>query len=103
PAGPPVTTRLLSLEAELGLAIGGRVLAPAGPGGAEVIVPRAWVGLETASGAPLQSARTDDEGRFQFDGLTPNRYRLRCRALGRAEPAPRDIDVPSPTGDYDLT
>jgi hypothetical protein len=101
--GAVVTSRILTLNGEQTIEIGGRVLAPAGAGAAPVVVPGAWVRLETTTGTPLQAVRADDDGRFRFDGLTADRYRLRCRALGRAEPAPRDIDVPSTTGDYDLT
>jgi Pvc16 N-terminal domain/Carboxypeptidase regulatory-like domain len=102
--GAAVTTRVLRLNGEQVVEIAGRVLAPAGAGGAgPVAVPGAWIRLETTSGTQLGTTRSDDQGRFTFDGLTPDRYRLRWRALGHAEPPPRDIDVPSPAGGYDLS
>jgi hypothetical protein len=102
--GALVTTKVLRLSGESTVQIAGRVLAPAVTvGGAQVTVPGAWVGLESIVGTLLQSTRSDDAGRYTFDGLLPARYRLRWRALGRAEPTPVDFDVPAPTGNYDLS
>jgi protocatechuate 3,4-dioxygenase beta subunit len=61
------------------------------------------VRLETPGGTPLQATRSDNDGRYTFDGLSPAHYRLRWRALGRTEPQPLDLEVPSPTGNYDLS
>jgi hypothetical protein len=60
-----------------------------------------WVVLETSTGERLQTAQTNNLGRFTFGDLHPGSYRLRTRALGLAE-ITRNIDVPSPTGEYDL-
>jgi hypothetical protein len=60
-----------------------------------------WVSLETVPGELLQTTQTNDAGRFTFGDLHPGTYVLRTRALGLAE-ITRNIDVPSPTGEYDL-
>jgi hypothetical protein len=52
----------------------------------------------------LQSTTTNDRGRFTFLNLRPGSYVLRARALGLGELTPsRTVDVPSPTGEYDLS
>ena len=102
--GAVVTTRVLGLDGDQVIEIGGRVLAPGpGPGAGPVTVPGAWVRLETVSGIALQTTHSDGDGRFTFDGLTSGRYRLRWRALGRAEPTPLDVDVPASADAYDLS
>ncbi len=65
-------------------------------------VADAWVQLETSGGEAVGTAQTGSDGRFMFGPLQPGNYRLRWRAAGRPEPLPRPIQVPSPTGDYDL-
>jgi hypothetical protein len=65
-------------------------------------VASAWVQLETSAGIPVQTTQTNGLGRFTFERLHPNSYRLRWRATGFTEPPPRPIEVPSPTGEYDL-
>ena len=106
-AGPMVTTRITeyrhsgkSETAETWIQIGGHVLdatlTPAEP------IPGAWVQLETLAGRALQTAHTDALGRFTFERLKADQYRLRWRAAGRPEPPPRPIEVPSLTGEYDL-
>ncbi len=106
-AGPMVTTRITeyrqshgSGDGEVLIQIAGHVLdAAANP---PVPVGGAWVRLETPAGHPLQTTETNDRGRYTFERLQAGRYRLRWRAGARPEPAPRMIDVPSPTGEYDL-
>jgi hypothetical protein len=106
-AGPVVTTRITEYRlwntgldtAEVWIQIGGHVLdatqAPPAP------VPRAWVRMETLAGERLQTTETNDLGRFSFGELRAGRYRLRARAAGLGETT-RDVDVPSPTGEYAL-
>jgi hypothetical protein len=60
-----------------------------------------WVILETLAGERLQTTQTNNLGRFTFGDLHPGQYVLRTRALGLAE-ITRQIEVPSPTGEYDL-
>lgn len=107
PVPPPaavVTTRVLNVNGEQITEIAGQVTAPAvTPGADPVAVPGAWVRLETLGGTLLQTTRSDPDGRFTFDGLTPARYRLRWRALGRAESPSREVDVPSHAGVYNLS
>lgn len=107
-AGPMVTTSITEYRqrgkpemAEVWIQIGGHVLdARQDP---PVPVPKAWVQLEREGGGPLKTTETDDLGRFAFSELQPGRYRLNWRAEGFPAPAaPRVIDVPSNTGEYDL-
>jgi Pvc16 N-terminal domain/Carboxypeptidase regulatory-like domain len=102
-AGPAVTSLFAEYRpgagaagAETLLDIGGVVRDAAG-----AVVDSAWVRLETPGGRLLQSAATDDLGRFVFTRITANPYRLRAGAAGVGS-ADDSIDVPSPTGDYDL-
>lgn len=105
-AGPMVTTRITEYRqtgqpgsGEVWIQIGGHVLdATVDP---PVPVVDAWVQLETTAGQRLQTTRTNEMGRFTFGALQEGEYRLRYSALGFNERA-RDIDVPSPTGEYDL-
>jgi hypothetical protein len=102
-AGPMVTTRILEFRqsgkpetAEVWVQIGGTVLDPGGS-----TVQGAWVRLETPSGEGLQTTETSDLGRFTFGALRFGPYRLHVidGALGELI---RDVDVPSPQGEYDL-
>jgi Pvc16 N-terminal domain/Carboxypeptidase regulatory-like domain len=106
-AAPIVTTTItdhtlagVDAAGERWARIGGAVLdatvAPAVP------LPGAWVALETAAGALVETTRANASGRFVFSAVRPGPYRLRWRAGGRPEPAPRLLDIPSPTGEYDL-
>jgi len=61
----------------------------------------AWVHLDAVTGARLQSAVTDEDGRFIFSRLQRGDYQLRAGANGFG-PVSRAITVPSPTGEYDL-
>lgn len=105
-AGPIVTTLITEYcqagsfeDAEVWVQIGGHVLdTSVAPPKA---VPNAWVELGTQTGEPLRATETDEDGRFAFDNLHLGKYRLEARAPGR-NPLPRTIEVPSPTGEYDL-
>lgn len=109
-AGPMVTTRITEYRqsgraetAEVWIQIGGHVLdatAPL-PGGGPSPVPDAWVELENLAGERLQTTQTNEQGRYTFGELRPGRYRLRTRGSGQGQ-ITRDVDVPSPTGEYDL-
>ena len=108
PAVPMVTTRVIEYRSsgqavtmDVRIGIGGRVL----DGRVEPAVPvvGAWVRLEDAAGDPLQTTATGDDGRFTFQDVVPGTYRLDWRAAGYPiPPARRDVEVPSPTGEYDL-
>ncbi len=65
------------------------------------LVKLAWVELLTFAGVRLQLANTDTNGRFVFTGVPSASYLLRVTGAG-AGPATRAVDVPSPTGEYDL-
>jgi hypothetical protein len=101
--GPPVTT--ISSEfrpgetrdgAEVVLDLGGHVLDPS-----DAPVAGAWVRLETTTGRLLQTATTGEAGRFVFTRIPAQSYVLRAGA-GGVGAADRPIDVPSPSGEYDL-
>lgn len=106
-AGPLVTTRITEYRqsgkaetAEIWIQIGGTVLdagiSPPNP------LTKAWVRIEEMPiGAPLQTTETDELGRFTFGRLRSGSYRLRYSATGFSEKV-RTVDVPSPTGEYDL-
>jgi hypothetical protein len=111
-AGPMVTTRITEYRqtgkaetAEVWIQIGGHVLDATDrmEDDAPAPVTGAWVRLEDSSGRPLQTTTTNDMGRFTFGQLRPGAYQLRWRATGHPEPDPRHIEVPSPSGEYDLT
>lgn len=106
-AGPMVTTRITEYRrsdhpdtAETFIKIGGHVLdATVDP---PLPLANAWVQLESVGGEAMHTTRTDARGRFTFDRLQAGSYQLRWRAGDRPEPPPRAIEVPSPTGEYDL-
>jgi hypothetical protein len=108
-AGPMVTTRITEYRltgrpetGEVWIQIGGHVLDATGADPQPV--PGAWVQLQDSTGKPLQTTETDQDGRFTFTRLRPGSYRLDWRAAGFPLPAaPRQIEVPSPSGEYDLT
>lgn len=111
-AGPPVTTSISDARrwgfaetAEVRIQIGGRVLDTSiDPPSA---VSNAWVRLETIKGVPIQTTATNTMGQFTFGGLQlepgmpTGKYRLRYSAVNFSEKT-RDVDLPSPTGEYDL-
>jgi hypothetical protein len=105
-AGPMVTTRITEYRhtgrpetAEVWIQIGGHVLdttvAPATP------VAHARVQLADAGGQLLQEVDSDTAGRFTFGDLRAGSYQLEARATG-FNAVTRNIEVPSPTGEYDL-
>lgn len=109
--GPMVTTtitdhRLFDPEAvsqvgDVWLQIGGHVLDVANPA-APAPLPGAWVVvLEEPGGQVLGRATTDTRGRFIFTRLRQATYRLRAGVVGRGT-QDRLVDVPSPSGEYDL-
>ena len=104
-AVPMVTSRVVEYR-RMGQAGTGEVLVQiAGQvlNAFEEPVAGAWVRLESTAGEGLQTASSDDQGRFDFDGLAPGAYQLNWRAVGYAIPAaPRPIEVPSLEGEYDL-
>ena len=109
-AGPMVTTRITEYRitghpetAEVWIQIGGHVLDTTNPlpGGQPAPVSGAWVILETLAGDRLQLVETNELGRFSFGDLRAGSYRLRTEALGLG-PLMRVVDVPSPSGEYDL-
>ena len=109
-AGPMVTTRITEYRVADGAAatdiwiqIAGQTLDGAFPlaDGSPAPLAGALVRLETPAGAVLQQQETDSQGRFTFANLRPGSYRLRARVQGRGEVL-RDIQVPSPSGEYDL-
>jgi 5-hydroxyisourate hydrolase-like protein (transthyretin family) len=80
--------------------IGGLVLdatvVPAAP------VSGATVVLADMSGNALATTTTDAQGRFIFNTLRTGNYELQFSATGHPAAAPRNITVPSLTGEYNL-
>jgi hypothetical protein len=64
-------------------------------------VGAAWVELLRA-GSRLRLARTDGNGRFRFEALPPGPYQLRASSATLGPTSLLPIDVPSPTGTYDI-
>ncbi|HET9345466.1 MAG TPA: Pvc16 family protein [Candidatus Limnocylindrales bacterium] len=102
--GPIVTTRITEYrrpeapsDRDVWVEIGGAVATSAGQ-----VLERAWVGIETPAADLLQSTLTDEGGHFTFARLSAGSYRLHARAEGLGDVV-RDIDVPSFSGEYDLT
>lgn len=108
PSGPIVLTRFADYRqwdapdsAEVLIQIGGHVVNDGAPGGASPL-PGVFVNLEDpVSNDILAIQRTDSEGRFTFERLRSNTYRLRTRGIGLPV-LTRDIQVPANTGEYDL-
>jgi hypothetical protein len=101
PPGPIVTTRSatyrLDSATETLVEIGGTVTNAAGEP-----IEGAWVALTAPGGELAGVAITSRDGRFAFNRLEPaGGYSLRVRAEGRPE-ATQPVDVPSPTGTYDV-
>jgi hypothetical protein len=65
--------------------------------------PRAWVQIQTSSGEPIRATTADSEGRFTFTELREGSYRLAARITGRTPQPATPIDVPEPSGTYDLS
>jgi hypothetical protein len=107
PGGPLVTTRVIeyrqreSMETVyLRYQIAGHVLDATGATPAPV--KAAWVRLETLTGDAIATTVTNELGQFSIYDVHPGRYRFRWRAGQRQEPPVREVEVPSPTGEYDL-
>jgi hypothetical protein len=109
-AGPMVTTRITEYRqfgkpetAKTWIQIGGHVLDAINLQDDEPPKPvrGAWVAMEITPGEPEQTTNTDRDGRFTFADLQEASYQIRVRAAGLGEIV-RAIDVPSPTGEYDL-
>jgi hypothetical protein len=108
--GPMVTTTIsdhrildpdtVSEAGDVWLQIGGHVLDVANPL-LPVPLARAWVLLEDPAGQVLRQTTTDANGRFIFTRLRQTSYRLRAGVEGRGTQN-RLVDVPSPSGEYDL-
>lgn len=107
-AGPMVTTRITEYRqigrqepGDVWIQIGGQVLDAKVDPPAPIV--GAWVWIETLTGEILQTTNTDDQGNFSFSSLKAGRYRLQAKAAGLGElKKPREIDVPSPSGEYNL-
>jgi hypothetical protein len=107
PAGPMVTSPVARLDRtdrpgspDQLFFVGGRVLdATQTP---SVPLEDAWVQLSDANGRRLAASRTNPQGQFIFQVSEPGEYQLEWRAEGRPVPPPRDVIVPSATGEYDL-
>jgi hypothetical protein len=109
PAGPMVTTRISEFRTGSGadqvwIEIGGHVRDSALPlpDGSPSPVSGAAVLIETLAGIRIQDARSDARGRFTFGHLAQGDYRLRAWTETNTQ-ATREIRVPSPSGEYDLT
>jgi hypothetical protein len=87
--------------AEVLVTVGGRVLA----GTPAEAVRGAWVQIVGLNPPDVQAIRrrliTGTDGRFTFSRLRHGRYRIRAVATGIGD-VPRDVDVPSETGEYDV-
>jgi hypothetical protein len=97
-----VTTRITEYRlsgstatGDIFIEIGGTITGAGQP------VAGAWVRIEDGLGSSLGIATTDNNGRFLFGGLTRGAFLLRARAQGFNE-ATRTVDVPSPSGNYDV-
>lgn len=106
-AGPIVTTRITEFRqvdeidsTEQFIDIAGYVLdITVNP---VQMIAEAWVQLEATDGTAIKTTTTNNLGQYNFSKLRPGRYQLRWRAADKAESAPRVVDIPSPTGEYDL-
>ena len=76
-------------------------VAPANAPTLQEALPGVWVELETLAGERLHIAQTNELGRFIFGESASGRYRLRTHAQDLLE-ITREVDVPSPSGEYDL-
>lgn len=106
-SGPMVTTRITQYRVapagsgiEMWAEIGGTVFDATVIPPAEM--PGVWVAIVDAGGTQLASTTTDSQGRFIFNQLRPGNYQLRFVSPNRPAQPPRNITVPSPTGEYNL-
>ena len=83
--------------------IGGRVLSTGGT----AAVGGAWVQIVGLDPPELQVVNrrsiTGSDGRFVFGRLRQGLYRLRAVAAGLGDLPPREVAVPSETGEYDIS
>jgi hypothetical protein len=103
---PMVTTRIteyptpgsgtLELWAEIGGTVYDATVTP------PVEVPGASVAIFNTSGVQVAATTTDTHGRFIFNLLRPGNYQLQFSAASKPVAPPRNITVPSPTGEYNL-
>jgi len=104
---PMVTTRIteyglssgkggIELWAEIGGTVYDATVVP------RAEVPGASVSIWDPGGVEQAATTTDGRGRFIFNLLRPGPYQLRFSATGHPAAAPRNITVPSPTGEYNL-
>jgi len=104
---PLVTTRITQYRSpgsgdsfEFWAEIGGTVFDATVSPPAEV--PGVWVAIADTSGTQLANTTTDQRGRFIFNLIHPGDYQLRFAASNHPAAPPRNITVPSPTGEYNL-
>jgi hypothetical protein len=104
PSGPMVTTVLaearqrdFTSSSDVFGAIGGVVRDKV----TKDPIPNAWVELLTPLNVRLRLARTDAGGRFRFEFMHQGPYTLRASSA-IAGPVTLAIQIPSPTGDYDM-
>jgi hypothetical protein len=106
-ASPMVTTRIteyrnstslggVEMWAEIGGTVYDATVAPPVP------VPGAWVAIDDADGTQVATTTTDSQGRFIFNLLRPGAYQFRFIAASHPPAPPRNVSVPSPTGEYNL-
>ena len=65
-------------------------------------VPLAWVELLTPAGLRVAFTRADREGRFVFEDVAEGGWQLRASAAAQGVSPVRAIEVPEPTGRYDI-
>jgi len=58
--------------------------------------------LADVSGNALATTTTDAQGHFIFNTIRTGNYQLQFSATGHPAAAPRNITVPSSTGEYNL-
>jgi hypothetical protein len=103
---PMVTTRITEYDspggsgqelwAEIGGTVSNATVFPAVP------VAGASVTIFNSDGVQLAATTTDSNGRFIFNLLRPGNYQLHFAAQSFPIPPPRNITIPSPTGEYNL-
>jgi Pvc16 N-terminal domain/Carboxypeptidase regulatory-like domain len=92
-------------SAEVLIQIGGSVLDSGNPlpdGSPRPVVSARVEIRDATSGQLAERTDTNKEGRFIFTRLRAGRYKLRASAPGLTMASPRDVVVPSLTGEYDL-
>jgi len=106
-SGPLVTTAFVETltrdspgSGEIFMHIGGTLYASAAANAPPV--PGATVELLTAASVRRQLVVTDVDGRFVFVQVSPGKYLLRYGAVGFGSMTSPPIDVPSPSGGYDI-